>query len=145
MGGYQSTPEPHVLSADTAPIPGSRFAWGDKEYTSEPYGAAKLMGERLGKCYADAYGLSTIALRIGWTMRGENLASSIDPGREPWLKLMWLSNRDLCHLVECCIEADPAIGFAVINGMSNNTGMRWDIESARALIGYEPLDDVTLG
>ena len=31
----------------------------------------------------------------------------------------------------------------VINGMSANTGMRWDIEYTKKLIGYEPLDDVT--
>jgi hypothetical protein len=34
------------------------------------------------------------------------------------------------------------VRFAVVNGMSNNTGMRWDIEHTRKLVGYEPQDDV---
>ena len=42
-------------------------------------------------------------------------------------------------------QADPAIRFAVINGMSANTGMRWDIEYTKKLVGYEPQDDVTRG
>ena len=55
----------------------------------------------------------------------------------------WLSNRDYYQLMTCCIEADPSIRFAIVNGVSANTGMRWDIEYARDLLGYEPVDDVT--
>jgi NAD+ dependent glucose-6-phosphate dehydrogenase len=58
---------------------------------------------------------------------------------------MWLSNQDFCQLMTKCLEADPAIRFAVINGMSANTGMRWDIEATKKLVGYEPKDDVTRG
>ena len=29
----------------------------------------------------------------------------------------------------------------VVNGMSNNTGMRWSLDEARGLLGYEPVDD----
>ena len=56
--------------------------------------------------------------------------------------MMWLSNRDFCQLMERCIEADPGIRFAVVNGMSANTGMRWDLEYTKKLVGYEPQDDV---
>jgi hypothetical protein len=42
-----------------------------------------------------------------------------------------------------CVEADPGLRFAVINGMSANTGMRWDIEATKKLVDYLPLDDVT--
>ena len=45
--------------------------------------------------------------------------------------------------MERCISADPAIGFAIVNGMSANTGMRWDLDSTRELIGYAAQDDVT--
>ena len=45
--------------------------------------------------------------------------------------------------MERCIEADASIRFAVLNAMSANTGMRWDIEATRRPIGYEPQDDVT--
>jgi hypothetical protein len=30
-----------------------------------------------------------------------------------------------------------------VNGMSANTGMRWDLTATRELLGYEPQDDVT--
>jgi hypothetical protein len=41
------------------------------------------------------------------------------------------------------IEADlGAVPFVVVNGMSNNTGMRWDIEYTKQLLGYAPQDDV---
>jgi hypothetical protein len=39
--------------------------------------------------------------------------------------------------------ADLAVNFAVVHGMSANTGMRWDIEHTRRLLGYEPRDDVS--
>jgi uronate dehydrogenase len=56
---------------------------------------------------------------------------------------MWLSNRDFCHLMERCMVADLPERFVVVNGMSANTGMRWDIGATRRLVGYEPADDVT--
>jgi uronate dehydrogenase len=55
---------------------------------------------------------------------------------------MWLSNRDFCQLMECCLVADLPKRFLIVNGMSDNTGMRWDIEPSRSTLGYQPLDDV---
>lgn len=142
MGGYKDLAEPEKLTTTIPPKPGTFFANTDgTERNSLAYGAAKYFGERLGKCYHDIHGLSTIAVRIGW-----NLASNSMPPKErgDWFRQMWLSNRDYCQLMERCIEADPQIGFTVINGMSNNTGMRWDIEHPRELIGYEPQDNITM-
>ncbi len=110
---------------------------------STPYGSAKLFGERLGKCFADAHGLSVIAVRIGWVQVGENRPQDITPDRDTWFRLMWLSNRDYCHLMERCLLAELVVPFVVVNGMSANTGMRWDIGYTRRLLGYEPQDDVT--
>ena len=110
---------------------------------STPYGSAKLFGERLGKCFAAAHGLEVIAVRIGWVQPGKNRPQDVPPERGPWFRLMWLSNRDYCQLMEKCISAEPALRFAVVNGMSANTGMRWDIEHTRRTLGYEPQDDVT--
>jgi nucleoside-diphosphate-sugar epimerase len=143
MGGYMDIPEPKIITADTPPLPGTHWVVNGKSRDSTAYGSAKLMGERMGKCFSDAYGISYIAVRIGWVQRDENSLDAIPRDRDAWFRLMWLSNPDLCQLMERCIDADPAIKFAVINGMSNNTGMRWDIEQARKLIGYEPIDDAT--
>jgi hypothetical protein len=45
--------------------------------------------------------------------------------------------------MERCAVAGLAEPFIIINGMSANTGMRWDIDYMRRLVGYEPKDDVT--
>ncbi len=148
MGGYADDPEvggPAMLTTELPPRPGARYVSQGEHRDSTPYGSAKLFGERLGKCFAEVYGLSVLAVRIGWVRPGDNRAEDVPAERGPWFRLMWLSNRDFCHLMECCIEADPALRFAVMNGMSANTGMRWDIGPTRRLVGYEPRDDVTRG
>ena len=63
------------------------------------------------------------------------------PGRHMafgrWGQQMWLSNEDWAHAVECaCLN--PFQGAAVINIMSENAGMRWDLSEARDAIGYIP-------
>ncbi|MEM7532430.1 MAG: NAD(P)-dependent oxidoreductase [Chloroflexota bacterium] len=142
MGGYKHVPEPHVITTDIAPLPGAEYTQAGTTHNSRAYGAAKLMGERIGKCYADVYGLSVIAVRIGWTQGGENTPSQMSVEKDPWMKNLWLSNRDYCQLMEKCIEADPNIHFEVINGMSNNAEMRWDIQHTRDVVGYEAQDDL---
>ena len=51
---------------------------------------------------------------------------------------MWLSNRDLTHAIELAIESN--IGFTVLNLMSANPGMRWDIDETSKTIDYMPQD-----
>ena len=103
-----------------------------------PYGVSKLMGERLGRSYHERDGLEVICFRIGYCQRGENR-----PGAHmrwgSWGQLMWLSDRDLCNAMERAVLA-PDVGFAVLNLMSDNPGMRWDIEATRRVIGYAPRD-----
>lgn len=159
MGGYKDLAEPARITTDLPPRPGMRFGPVKSPWDSTAYGAAKLFGERLGQCYAEAHGLSVIAVRIGLVRAAQNpppqprsatrrwrsmvrlQAGVIDPSE--WFRMMWLSNRDFCQLMERCILAEPAVRFAVVNGMSANTGMRWDIDYTRQLVGYEPQDDVT--
>jgi nucleoside-diphosphate-sugar epimerase len=143
MGGYKDVAESEPITTSIAALPGTHYVVDGEKRDSTPYGSAKLFGERLGKCYAEIHGLSVIAVRIGWVRVDENRAAELPPQRGPWFRNMWLSNRDFCHLMERCIEAKPDVGFAIINGMSNNTGMRWDIEHTRKVVGYEPQDDVS--
>jgi NAD+ dependent glucose-6-phosphate dehydrogenase len=145
MGGYQDDLEPFLLTTDVPPRPGTRYLADGQSRDSTPYASAKLFGERLGKCFAEAHGLSSIAVRLGWNKPGENPARGIPLERGEWFRLMWLSNRDYTHLMECCLVADEALRFAIINGMSANTGMRWDLKGAGRLVGYQPQDDVTRG
>jgi uronate dehydrogenase len=84
-----------------------------------------------------------VAVRLGWVRPGDNRPEDVPAGRGDWFRLMWLSNSDFCHLMERCMAAYLSEPFVVVHGMSNNTGTRWDLDGTRALIGYEPQDDVT--
>jgi NAD+ dependent glucose-6-phosphate dehydrogenase len=103
------------------------------------YGASKLFCERLGRLYADRRDMSVICLRIGYCAKGDNI-----PDRRmawgAWGQQMWLSNRDLCQGFEKAVIAPDDVRFATLNLMSDNPGMRWDIESTRHTIGYSPSD-----
>lgn len=107
-------------------------------YPINPYGVSKLVGERMGRSYHERWGLQVICFRIGYCQQGENRPGpQMDMGR--WGQLMWLSDRDLCHGMERAVLAD-GVGFAVLNLMSDNPGMRWDIDATRQAIGYVPRD-----
>jgi hypothetical protein len=111
----------------------------DREpYPINPYGISKLVGERLGKSYHERWGLSVICFRIGYCQRGEN-AHGPHMGWNGWGQLMWLSDRDFCNAMERGVLAE-GIGFEVLNLMSDNPGMRWDIETTKRKIGYVPKD-----
>ncbi len=143
MGGYQDD-SAASLSDTTPPLPGLRYRVDGVPRSSAAYAAAKLCGERLGKCFAEAHGLETIAVRVGWIWRGgANDPANLPPERGEWFRLMWLSDRDYLQLMDRCLVAELPDKFAIVNGMSRNTGMPWDLEPGRRLIGYEPQDDIT--
>lgn len=104
-----------------------------------PYGASKLVGERIGKMFAERYGLSFIAFRIGVCQRNH------DNRHGPWIPFgtwgqhMWVSDRDLCRAFEAAIE-NTSVGFGVYNLVSRNPGMRWEMDSIRRDLGFEPAD-----
>jgi NAD+ dependent glucose-6-phosphate dehydrogenase len=142
MGGYKDDPEPALLTTDLPPRPGCRYVVEGQARDSTAYGATKLFGERLGQGYARSHGLSVIAVRIGWVRPGDNRPLDIPAEREAWFRLMWLSNRDYCQLMERCLVSELALPYAVVHGMSANAGMRWDLATTRRLVGYAPQNDV---
>jgi NAD+ dependent glucose-6-phosphate dehydrogenase len=143
MGGYKDDSSLQALTVDCSPKPGTRFSAQGVAVDSVAYGAMKLFGERLGKCYAQATEMTVVAVRIGWVQRGDNQPDQMPADADPWFRAMWLSNRDFCHLMERCIVAELADRFVVVNGMSANTPMVWDIEHTRSILGYEPKDSLT--
>lgn len=104
-----------------------------------PYGATKLMGERLGRSLGRAFDITFIALRLGWVQPGANRADALP---DDWSRSIWLSNNDLIRLFDSAVEAelDDRL-YVVVNGMSNNRGTRWDLGPAAELLGYSPEDD----
>ena len=98
------------------------------------YGVSKAFGESLGSYFHDEYGVSVICLRIGWVMTPD------DPSFSPAALSLWLSHRDAAQLLQKSIDAPLSVGFAIVNGESDNTLSIWDIESTRRILGYEPED-----
>jgi NAD+ dependent glucose-6-phosphate dehydrogenase len=132
-----------IFASSNWTMVGHRFAEGplttDRDpFPINPYGVSKLVGERLGRSYHERWGLSVICFRIGYCQRGENKPGP-HMGWNGWGQLMWLSDRDLCNAYERGVLAEN-IGFEVLNLMSDNPGMRWDIETTRRVIGYAPQD-----
>jgi nucleoside-diphosphate-sugar epimerase len=167
MGQYKDPPLadtllPGGLSTLLPPGPGTRWFNGKEMVQGFAYAASKLMGERIcmAKAHLSGSAFTTVSVRIGWCQPGDNRPETINtsglPGGEPgigpdaerdlrWFRNMWLSNRDFLGLIERALLADssgwPAPGI-VVNGMSANRGMPWDIGMTRRMIGYEPQDDV---
>jgi nucleoside-diphosphate-sugar epimerase len=125
MGGYQDLGD-EPISVTLPPKPDG------------PYGGAKLAGERLGISLAKIFSLSFVALRIGWVQPGENLPATLP---HPWARAMWLSNADFVRLLTRAVDAELEDGeCVVVNGMSDNPGMRWSLAEAAERLGFTPTD-----
>lgn len=172
MGGHKESgvnaSEAGPLTPLTPPFPGTKVEFPPAS-DATPYATAKLFGERLAAALAATGRTSFYCLRIGWCQPGANRPATMTPTgtltltaqsgaadadgstlRDPrklaeWFQLMWLSNRDFLQVFQGAIEARAAPGgFAVLNAMSQNTGMRWDVSTTRRVLGYSPKDDVTI-
>lgn len=141
MGGYQDGP-PIPITEQLPPKPGLRYFADSAERFSGAYAATKLLGERVGRQYAHTHGLEVVAVRLGWVWRGMNTPGHLPAERGEWFRQMWLSDRDFLQLMDCCLAAPLPEPFLIVNGMSANTGMRWDLSTARTVLGYRPRDDV---
>src|SRR3712207_4596865 len=154
MGQYKDPPladglAPGALTTSLPPGPGTRWFNGREIVQGFAYAASKLMGERA--CIAEANrpdgNLTAVCVRIGWCQPGENRPETINtsglpgeavdqsPGADRdlrWFRNMWLSNRDFAAVIERALLADaaswPQPGI-VVNGMSANRDMPWDVES----------------
>jgi dTDP-4-dehydrorhamnose reductase len=169
MGGYKEESDhmpPGSLTVGLPPRPGTKVKDPDgSESLPYPYALTKLTGERICRERALAANgpLTTVAVRVGWCQPGANRPETLNatgmPGADQseemdaeaardlaWFRNMWLSNRDFSQLFERAICADsggwpePAI---IVNGMSNNSRMVWDIAQTGRLLGYQPADNVS--
>ena len=126
MGGRQKN-DNEPIDVDSIPMPDG------------PYAVTKLIGERLGRSLGRAFDMTFIALRLGHIQEGPNRPETLP---DEWARQMWLSNADLIRLFDCAVEAEiDDRSYVVVNGMSRNHGMRWDLSEAAELLGYLPEDD----
>ncbi|MFL5732374.1 MAG: NAD-dependent epimerase/dehydratase family protein [Chloroflexia bacterium] len=104
------------------------------------YGVSKCFGEAVAAYFAHAEGLSSIAIRIGAYDANLEHANRLGPEPGPVYLSVYVSPRDLNHLLVQCIET-PDVPFAIVHGISNNRFKRLDLTSTRDLLGYAPQDD----
>ena len=94
------------------------------------YGVGKVAGEALLSLYADRYGISAVALRIGSFLPRPTSRRHLST---------WLSHDACVALVRAALLADVD-GVATVWGISANRDAWWD-RSAGDRIGYHPRDD----
>jgi uronate dehydrogenase len=94
------------------------------------YGVSKVLGEALGRLYADKHGMSVACLRIGSFEERPKTARHLRT---------WISPRDMVQLTLRCIEA-PNYHFIIAYGVSANTQSCWDNGSIDFL-NYRPQDN----
>lgn len=121
------------------------------------YGVSKVLGENLGRYYAENGGPRFYALRIGAVhaeredhpyaeaeaaVRGGVClqGDAIYELKVKRQKALWLSRRDLLQLVQRCLEYDGE-RFDIFYGVSNNPTRWLDIDYARERLGYVPQDN----
>lgn len=123
-GEFDKVKRPYTLLDETARIRPSGY-----------YGASKAYGEALGSYYNDYHGLSSIHIRIGFTI------STDDPGFAGAALALWLSHRDTAQICYKAVDAPEDIRYTVVYAMSNNYWSIFTTEKAQRLLGYEPQDD----
>ncbi len=109
---------------------------GDSPCPGNVYGVSKAFGESLGAYFAQVEKLSNICIRIGAVGDLDTLPKDTTD----FVRSIFISYRDLCHLLDRCIET-PDIDYAVVHGVSNNRVKWLDLTETSQLLDYHPLDD----
>lgn len=104
---------------------------------SDLYGVSKVYEEALASYYAFTKGQEAIGIRIGDFKE----SGKLDKQADPYDLTDFISARDFCHLIDCTLTAKLKEPFLLVNGISNNTFPRLDIDQARVKIGYCPQDN----
>lgn len=133
-----------VILASTSQVVNGLYPAGKTIYLEDGpaptnhYGLLKLWAEQLGKLYVNKYNLSVIAVRIGALPRDTqdvNLYAASGHCRA-----IYLSQRDAGRFFANAVEC-PSIGYAVLFATSHSDrDVLLDIEPAKRLLGYEPID-----
>ncbi|GIG92765.1 NAD-dependent epimerase/dehydratase family protein [Plantactinospora endophytica] len=129
-GWYQragTSPDPAGVPAPVGPdgVPSSVPPRPDTYY-----GWSKAAVESLGSLYADRFGMTVFALRLGACFPEPPGVSGLEN---------WISPDDCARLVDACLRAETT-GFRVLWGISRNSRRWWSLAEGRE-IGYEPEDD----
>ncbi len=105
------------------------------------YALTKLWAEQMAELYARMFGLSIVAGRIGWMVRDEREARQIRAQR---MTQHYISRRDVACFIERALVT-PELTFAVLYAIGPDGRADYDLETPRALLGYEPQDHFPAG
>jgi NAD+ dependent glucose-6-phosphate dehydrogenase len=97
------------------------------------YGCSKVWGEALARHYADEHKLSVICLRIGAVKKEDRPTVARDYS-------VWCSQRDIALMIGACLDAPADLRFDVFYVTSRNKRGYRDLEHARKVLGWKPLD-----
>ena len=123
-GDFDRVKRPYKLIDETVPIRPDGY-----------YGASKAYAEGLGSYYSEWHGISSINIRIGWTI------SNDDPTISGGGLAMWLSHRDTAQIHVKAVDAPDSLMYTVVFAMSDNYWSIFSLDKARRVLGYEPEDD----
>lgn len=155
MGGYEDEYAPEIYEEDFPLV----LHHDDPPRPDSYYGVSKLFSEDLGRYYVeyhgapkrfyslricnvsapeydDPYGRAEEAVQRGDYERG----SKEYRARVARRRAHWCSRRDMAQLVDRCLR-DQSVTFDIFHGVSDNRARWFDLEHARAILGYHPQDD----
>ena len=110
---------------------------------SSLYGASKAFGEATARYYSEIHGLSSISLRMGWTLPVADAKKNLSnpPMDKLFAQRVFLSAEDFAQLVKLSIEAPEDLKFGIFNALSDNRQKLLDISKAKTVLGYNPKHD----
>lgn len=158
MGTYEIEHAPEIYSKEYGLV----LDHTDPVRPDSFYATTKVFGEALGRYYIEnhIYPKQFYSLRIGSVREAEydhpygdvtsgfSVTASENNVEEDEeydqkvhrMKAMWQSRRDCAHMVDCCLQ-DNSVDFDIFYGVSDNYRRWFDLEHARAVIGYNPEDN----
>ena len=124
---WQRLRGPVPIGADVPPTP---RGW---------YAATKVFLEAAGRAYAEAHGLSVLAVRLGWCPRTSEQVEEIS--RTEWAPDVYLSPGDAGRFFARAVETAADFRFAVVYACSRPARrVLYDLGPAKQLLGWEPHD-----
>ena len=121
---YQRITGPIPVGLDVQPTP--RY-W---------YAAAKMFLEAAGRTFAEKFGTEVIAVRLGWCPRTLEQVEEIRTS--DWAQDVYLSPGDAGRFFACAAEATLSRKFNVVYATSKPKRTMYDLETTKALLGFEP-------
>ncbi len=133
-GSYLDGPWKHITAGAFDRLTHGEYELIDETCRIRPdgyYGASKAYGEALGSYYLDYHQLSSLHVRIGWCMRGN------DPTFSPFALSLWLPSRRVAFY-RCCLKTE--IQYGVYFATSDNKWKIFDISRTQRELDYQPQD-----